>query len=109
MHLLVLLRLYPIYMYIIHRKQEKSRRKVKKVKVHIEFDERRILAAVQRGSINALRRAGTYAHQAARNRVAQSAAASAPGSPPNTRRCLLKRSLLFGVEKTAAECGCRSG
>ena len=69
------------------------------MKVRIEFDESRILIAVQRGNITALRRAGAYVRKAARNRVTQSANASTPGSPPNTRQGLLKRSLLFGVEK----------
>ena len=69
------------------------------MKVRIEFDESRILIAVQRGNITALRRAGAYVRKAARNRVTQSANASSPGSPPNTRQGLLKRSLLFGVER----------
>ena len=69
------------------------------VKVRIEFDESRILLAVKSGNITALRRAGAYVRKAARNRVTQSANASSPGSPPNTRQGLLKRSLLFGVEK----------
>jgi hypothetical protein len=46
-----------------------------------------------------LRRAGAYVRKAARNRIRRSGQASMPGSPPNTRRGLLKRSLLFGVEK----------
>ena len=69
------------------------------MKVRIEFDESRILIAVQRGNITALRRAGAYVRKAARNRVTQSANASSPGSPPNTRQGLLKQSLLFGVDK----------
>lgn len=86
-------------MYIIHWEQQKSRRKVKNVKVHIELDEHRILVAVQGGNITALRRAGAYIRKSARNRVSQSQKASMPGTPPNTRRGLLKQSLLFGVEK----------
>ena len=107
-------------MYIIHWEQQKSRRKAKNVKVHIELDEHRILLAVQGGNITALRRAGAYIRKSARNRVSQSQAlrragayirksarnrvsqsqkASMPGTPPNTRRGLLKHSLLFGVEK----------
>ena len=69
------------------------------MKVRIEFDESRILIAVQRGNITALRRAGAYVRKAARNKVTQSSNASSPGSPPNTRQGLLKRALLFGVEK----------
>ena len=69
------------------------------MKVHLEFDESRILIAVKSGNITALRRSGAYIRKAARNRVTQSSNASAPGTPPNTRRGLLKQSLLFGVEK----------
>ncbi|MBO5694773.1 MAG: hypothetical protein J6S98_05175 [Lentisphaeria bacterium] len=69
------------------------------MKVQIEFDESRILIAVRSGNITALRRAGAYIRKAARNKVTQSTDASAPGSPPNTRQGLLKRALLFGVEK----------
>ena len=69
------------------------------MKCRIEFDDRRILVAVRSGNNIALRRAGAYIRKAARNRVTTSEKASAPGSPPNTRQGLLKRSLLFGVEK----------
>ena len=86
-------------MYIIHWEQQKSRRKVKNVKVHIELDEHRILLAVRGGNMTALRRAGAYIRKSARNQVSQSQKASMPGTPPNTRRGLLKQSLLFGVEK----------
>ena len=69
------------------------------MKVQIEFDEKRILIAVKSGNITALRRAGAYIRKTARNKVSQSQKSSTPGTPPNTRRGLLKQSLLFGVEK----------
>ena len=69
------------------------------MKCRIEFDDRRILVAVRSGNNIALRRAGAYIRKAARNRVTTSEKASAPGTPPNTRRGLLKQSLLFGVDK----------
>ncbi|WP_176014456.1 hypothetical protein [Victivallis sp. Marseille-Q1083] len=69
------------------------------MKCRIEFAERWILLAVQRGNNTALCRAGAYIRKAARNQVSTSEHASAPGAPPNTRRGLLKNSLLFGVEK----------
>lgn len=69
------------------------------MKCRIEFDERRILIAVRNGNNIALRRAGAYVRKAARNQVSASDRASAPGTPPHTRRGLLKNSLLFGVEK----------
>lgn len=67
--------------------------------IKIEFDERRILVAVESGNLTALRRAGAYIRKAARNKVTTSSNSSTPGSSPNTRRGLLKNSLLFGVEK----------
>ena len=69
------------------------------MKFRIEFDGHKVIAAVERGNLVALRRAGAYIRKAARNRVSQSEHSSIPGSPPNTRRGLLKNSLLFGVEK----------
>jgi len=69
------------------------------VKCRVEFDERRIIVAVQNGNLTALRRAGAYIRKAARNQVSASEKASMPGMPPHTRRGLLKSSLLFGVEK----------
>ena len=69
------------------------------MKCRIEFDERKVLVCVERGNTVALRRAGAYIRKTARNRVSISGNASAPGSPPNTRQGLLKRSLLFGVDK----------
>jgi hypothetical protein len=69
------------------------------MKVHIEFDERRILMLIERANVTSLRRAGAYIRKAARNKVTTSGNSSTPGSPPNTRRGLLKNSLLFGVEK----------
>ena len=71
------------------------------MKCSIEFDERRVLIAVQDGNNVALRRAGAYIRKAARNQVSASDRASIPGTPPHTRRGLLKNSLLFGVEKRA--------
>jgi hypothetical protein len=69
------------------------------MKVHTEFDARRVLVCVRRGNITGLRRAGAYIRKSARNRVRKSRKASIPGSPPHTRQGVLKRSLLFGVEK----------
>ena len=72
------------------------------MKCRIEFDERRILACVRSGNNTALRRAGAYNRKAARNRVSTSERSSAPGSPPHSRRGLLKSAILFGVEKRAS-------
>ena len=68
-------------------------------KVRVEFDDDAVKSAVQKCGVKALRSAGAYTRKAARNAVAKSKHSSAPGTPPNTRRGLLKRSILFGVEK----------
>ncbi len=69
------------------------------IKCHIEFEKQKILMVVDRANIKGLRRAGAYIRKAARNQVKTSQSASMPNSPPNTRRGLLKQSILFGVEK----------
>ncbi len=68
-------------------------------KVRIEFDDAGVISKVKKGSLKALRRAGAYVRKSARNAVSRSSKASSPGTPPHTRRGLLKRSILFGVEK----------
>lgn len=68
--------------------------------VRIEFDEAGVLAAVKRGNAVALRRAGAYVRTTVRHGVVKSAKSSAPGARPHTRRGLLKRSILFGVDST---------
>ncbi len=70
-----------------------------KISCRIEFEKQKILMVVDRANIQGLRRAGAYIRKAARNKVKTSPSASMPNSPPNTRRGLLKNSLLFGVEK----------
>jgi len=68
-------------------------------KVRVEFDDAGVISKVKKGSLKALRRAGAYVRKSARNAVSRSSKASSPGTPPHTRRGLLKRSILFGVEK----------
>ena len=68
-------------------------------KIRIEFDEGKVLNAVKSGNVKALRSAGAYVRKSARHAVSRSSKASSPGTPPHTRRGLLKRSILFGVEK----------
>ena len=69
------------------------------VKMRFDFDERRLLGAVQKANYSSLRRAGAYIRATARNVVHRSQKSSTPGTPPHTRRGLLRRSLLFGVDK----------
>lgn len=68
-------------------------------KVRVDFDPEAVKQAVQKGSVKSLRQAGAYVRKSARNAVSRSKHSSAPGTPPHTRRGLLKRSILFGVEK----------
>lgn len=65
----------------------------------IWFDAKRVIVATRKGSITALRRAGAYIRKATRNAISVSPKASIPGRPPHSREGLLKRSILFGVEK----------
>lgn len=66
--------------------------------VRVEFDPDAVKRAVKRGSTESLKQAGAYVRKSARNSVKKSKHSSIAGTPPHTRRGLLKRSLLFGVE-----------
>jgi len=77
----------------------KCQEKMKTILWNVEFDSAAVVNAVRNGNLKALRQAGAYIRKAARHAVQKSAKSSAPGTPPHTRRGLLKRSLLFGVEK----------
>lgn len=65
---------------------------------NVEFDSAAVVNAVRNGNLKALRQAGAYVRKSARNSVKKSKHSSIAGTPPHTRRGLLKRSLLFGVE-----------
>lgn len=69
------------------------------VSVRIEMEDENVLKAVKRSSNKALRSAGAYVRKTAQNAVSKSPKSSSPGTPPHTRRGLLRRSILFGVEK----------
>ena len=71
------------------------------MKAKLSFDARGLAAAVLQGSFAALRRAGAYVRRAARHKVKTSDHPSPPGSPPHSRAGLLKRSILFGLDKPA--------
>ena len=71
----------------------------KSVSVRLEFDDKTVLGAVKNGNNKALTRVGAYVRKAARHAVSRSKTASDPGMPPHTRRGLLKRSILFGVDR----------
>lgn len=67
-------------------------------RVRVEFDADTVKKAVEKGGTKSLRQAGAYIRKSARNAVKKSSKSSAAGTPPHTRRGLLKRSILFGVE-----------
>jgi len=71
------------------------------MKARLSFDARGLASAALRGSLAALRRAGAYVRRAARHKVRTSEHPSPPGSPPHSRAGLLKRSILFGLDKPA--------
>ena len=70
------------------------------IKMRLELDSRRLLGTVNKANYSSLRSAGAYVRKAARNAVFISKHASKEGTPPHTRRGLLKRSILFGVDKS---------
>lgn len=67
--------------------------------VKTEFDADRILVLAEKGSLEALKRAGAYVRRVARNSIHISERESQAGSPPHSRHGALKRSILFGVDK----------
>lgn len=69
--------------------------------VRLEFDGDGLLGAVKYANKKALRSAGAYVRRTAVNSIHKSKKSSSPGTPPNTRQGLLKRSILFGVESDA--------
>ena len=69
------------------------------VKMRFELDSRRLLGIINKANYKALRSAGAYVRKTAQNAVFKSKHASEEGTPPHTRRGLLKRSILFGADK----------
>ena len=63
-----------------------------------EFDEDGLVARIARASRDILRRAGAYVRRVAQRKVVTSPRASQPGSPPHSRKGLLKRAILFGSD-----------
>ena len=66
--------------------------------VRLGFGDEPLLGAVKYASRKAMRAAAAYVRRVAVNSVHRSKRASAAGTPPNTRRGLLRSSILFGVE-----------
>lgn len=69
------------------------------MKSEVEFDEDGLVAWMARASREFLRRAGAYVRRVAQRKVVTSPKPSQPGQPPHSRHGLLKRGLLFGLER----------
>ena len=65
----------------------------------VEFDEAGLLARIARATRDVLKRAGAYVRRVAQRKVVTSPKPSAPGQPPHSRRGLLKRAILFGLDR----------
>ena len=65
----------------------------------VEFDADGLVARAAKASVDVLRRMGAYIRRAAQSKVRQSRNPSQPGEPPHTRRGVLKRGILFGVDR----------
>ena len=68
------------------------------VNVRLDFGDEPLMGAVKYANRKAMRGVGAYVRRVAVNSVHRSKKASAAGTPPHTRRGLLKNSILFGVE-----------
>lgn len=68
------------------------------MRTEVEFDADGLVARIARAGRDALRRAGAYVRRVAQRKVATSPKASPPGSPPHSRRGLLRRAVLFGPD-----------
>ena len=69
------------------------------MKTEIDFDADGLVARAAKASQDVLRRMGAYVRRVAQSKVRRSPGPSAPGSPPHTRKGLLKRAILFGVDR----------
>jgi len=67
--------------------------------VRTRFDGGNVLAKARRGSVESLGHAGGLVRKVARHSIRRSPVASAPGTPPHTRRGQLRRAILYAVEK----------
>ena len=71
-------------------------------KVRSFFDAKGVQRRTQGGSIRVLGHAAGAIRLTARRSIRRSPTASAPGTPPHTRRGLLREGILYAVEKDAA-------
>ena len=68
------------------------------VKHEVAFDESGLVARMARAAKDILKRAGAYVRRVAQRKVVTSPKPSLPSQPPHSRRGLLKRSILFGMD-----------
>ena len=69
------------------------------MKVRTRSDVPKVLRKVRRANITNLGHAGGTIRKVAQHSIKKSPSASAPGTPPHTRRGQLRRSVLYAVEK----------
>lgn len=65
----------------------------------VQKDFNKVLRAAERANDWALRRAGAYVRGIAQHSIGKSKQSSAPGEPPKTRKGLLKKAIIFAVDK----------
>ena len=69
------------------------------MKVQTRMDVQKVLRKTRRANIESLGHAGAAIRLTARRSIRRSPRPSAPGTPPHTRRGLLRRSIVYAVDK----------
>ena len=69
------------------------------MKVQTRMDVQKVLRSVKRANIESLGHAGAALRLTARRSIRRSPNPSAPGTPPHTRRGLLRRAIMYAVDK----------
>lgn len=65
--------------------------------VRAKFDKKKVTGGARKGNITSLGHAGAAVRLTARRSIRKSRAASAPGTPPNTRRGRIKNAIKYAV------------
>ena len=69
------------------------------LKVQTRMDVQKVLRKAKRANIESLGHAGATIRLTARRSIRRSPKPSAPGTPPHTRRGLLRRAIVYAVDK----------
>ena len=69
------------------------------MKVQTRMDVQKVLRKARRANIESLGHAGAAIRLTARRSIRRNPKPSAPGTPPHTRRGLLRRAIVYAVEK----------